>query len=69
MPNITLTVTASQASRIAAALSATDYPQTVAGYRQLLIDYTRSFVQEYERAQSQEAALATIPPPATLDIS
>ena len=68
MPSITLTVTAAQAVRIQAALSPTSYPQTLAGFKQLLVDYSRHFVQEYERAEAQKAALVGIAKPADFDV-
>ena len=69
MPTITLTITPAQATRIAAMLAKTDYPATLVGYKALLVDYTRSLVGEYERAQAERAALATVVPAAPLDVS
>ena len=66
MPSITLTLTAAQATRVAAALAATPYPTTTAGYKALLVDYTRNFVAEYERAVAVAAATAAVTPPADL---
>jgi len=69
MPNVTLTIGAGEAARIQAALTATDYPATVAGFKQLLMDYTRSFVQEYERAKAEKDALASVVPVSSLVIT
>jgi len=64
MPSVTLTVDSGEADRIQAALSATPYPQTIAGVKQLLIDYINSLVKSYEKAQGETAALAGIASPA-----
>ncbi len=69
MPTISLTIDATQAARIQAALAATDYPATLAGYKQFLVDHTINLVQEFERAQAQKTALATIVPPAELQVT
>lgn len=62
MPSITLTFTAEQATHIQAWLSTTDYPPTVAGYKQAVVDWTKDMVREAEDAAAKDAALATVQP-------
>ena len=69
MPNITLTIDAVQAARVRDALADTDYPTNLVGYKQFLIDHTKNLVQDFERAQAQRAALATVTDPADVQIT
>lgn len=69
MPSITLNFDAAQAERIQAALASTPYPQTVAGFKALLTDYIRSWMQEQERGKAQRDALATVAAPADLTVT
>lgn len=69
MPSITLTFTPAQAARIQAALGTTPYPQDAAGYKRLLVDYTRTFVQEYEKAAADKTALAAVALPADITVA
>ena len=68
MPDVTFTVTAAQATRILAALRATDYPASLAGYKQFLADHTRNLVRDYEKAAAIKAALQTVQEPAEITI-
>lgn len=69
MPNVTLTIPDDQVARIRAALAKTDYPATLAGYKQLLIDTTRNLVVDYETAQARETALTGIAAPGVVSIT
>ena len=69
MPNITLTVTSEQASRIQAYLSSTPYPTTLAGVKTLLIDYLNSQVKEYEKNKTNKEALELVVKPVELEIT
>ncbi|GEM_PF-4704011 len=62
MPTITLTFTAAEAQRLQAALAPTPYPQTAAGLKELLADYLKDMVTDYERAKATKTALATVAP-------
>lgn len=69
MPQVTLNLTNAQAARIVAALSKTDYPPTVGGFKQMLSDYIRSLVREYENNVAREAALGALTTPPDLVVS
>ena len=63
MANITLTVSAAQAARIAAALGNTPYSKDMGGCKTMLIDYLRGFVMDYEREKSRDTAIKAIKEP------
>lgn len=69
MPTITLTISAAEAQRVQDALSASDYPATMAGAKSLLTDLLRNYVRDYERAKAQEDALAAVSEPADVVIT
>ena len=64
MPSITLTVDATQASRIQDALSAAGYAPTPAGLKQLLMTYIQGLVENYEKRRAQQALAS--PPTVTI---
>ena len=69
MPNITLTVSSGVAARIIASLNGTPYPKTEAGVKELLTDYLKSRVKEYERSKAEQDAVAALSAPAELNVS
>ncbi|MEK6883583.1 MAG: hypothetical protein AABY22_28400 [Nanoarchaeota archaeon] len=69
MPNITLTVTSGQATRIQNFLASTPYPATLAGIKLLLIDYLKSQIKEYETYTAKNTALKSIILPEDLEIT
>lgn len=69
MPSVTLTFDAAQAARIQAWLATTGYPATAAGYKQALVDWTKSMVKEVENAKARENALATVSPSTDLVVT
>jgi len=69
MASITLTVSAAQAARIAAALAPTDYEESLAGCKEMIRDYLKDFVTSFERVKSQKTALAAVTEPAEVTIT
>lgn len=69
MPSITLTFSASQAQRLQDALSASDYPTTLAGAKSLITDWLRNYVRDYERIKAQKDALDAVSEPADVVIT
>lgn len=69
MPTISLTFDVSQAQRIQAWLATTDYPATAAGYKQAVVDWTKTMIRETEDAKARDDALATIQPSVDLVVT
>lgn len=69
MPTITLTATDVQVSRIIVALGTTDYTPNAAGIKQLLVDYLKDLVQQYEKNRAEQVALAAIASPTPLTLT